>query len=148
MKRIRSVWLLVGLASAVLSIGGCPVPQLIDVLPGFGDGGGDQVDDDGASPPENEAPIANAGANQTVTAGESVVLDGAASRDGDNDRLVFVWRQIDGSPEVVLEDGFSSRPRFVAPIDIDSATVLTFQLTVADGHSIDLDEVTVRILPQ
>ncbi|MFQ5807631.1 MAG: hypothetical protein ACE5I3_14390 [Phycisphaerae bacterium] len=97
---------------------------------------------------ENNPPIAHAGADQTASAGDLVVLDGTGSSDADADQLVFVWRQISGEPGIVLEDGFSSRPRFFVPSGITEETVLTFRLTVVDGFAVDFDEVTVTIRPE
>ena len=44
---------------------------------------------DGAS--GNEAPVANAGADKTVVAGTSVMLDGSGSTDADGDSLTYHW---------------------------------------------------------
>ena len=51
---------------------------------------------DGATSPENiigVAPIANAGADQTIIRGNSIILDGGASTDpdGSDDALSYVW---------------------------------------------------------
>jgi len=49
----------------------------------------------------NSPPEANAGADQTVECGSSVQLDGAGSRDADNDSLTYQWR----NGETVLGTG-------------------------------------------
>lgn len=94
---------------------------------------------------ENSAPTASAGADIAAVGGALVVLDGSGSIDPDGDRLGFIWRQISGSPTIVLQDGFSSRPRFYAPEA--TATTLRFRLTVVDGLSTSTDEVDVSITP-
>jgi len=96
---------------------------------------------------ENSPPVADAGADQTAAVGDLVVLDGTGSSDADMDELVYIWRQIGGEPEVVLEDGFSSRPRFFMPNGITEQTVLTFRLTVVDGFAADFDDATVTVQP-
>lgn len=94
---------------------------------------------------ENAVPTASAGADLAAKGDELVVLDGSGSIDPDGDRLAFIWRQVSGSPTVVLQDGFSSRPRFYAPAA--TTTTLRFRLTVADGLSTATDEVDVTITP-
>ena len=51
-------------------------------------------------PPEedvNNAPIANAGNDQSVTGGDTVNLNGSASSDPDGDTLTFLWLQTAGT---------------------------------------------------
>lgn len=130
----------VGLLAALVLVGGClQTGEPVDQTPGS--------DEEPETTTANSAPLADAGADQTAKAGELVVLDGTDSTDADGDRLAFIWRQVGGQPEVVLADGFSSRPRFFAPTDIVEKTVLTFRLTVVDGLAVDFDEVTVTIEP-
>ena len=63
----------------------------------------------------NRAPVASAGEDQTVAGGEQVFLVGGGSSDSDCDQMQFIWGQIDGTPSVTLQSGFSSSPRFFAP---------------------------------
>ena len=46
----------------------------------------------------NTAPVANAGADQTVTVGATVTLDGSGSSDADGDALAFAGRYCRGPP--------------------------------------------------
>ncbi|MGI9134355.1 MAG: PKD domain-containing protein, partial [Rhodoferax sp.] len=54
---------------------------------GSSSGGGGGVTPE---PPANVAPVANAGANQTVTVGDSVQLTGSGS-DANGDTLTYSW---------------------------------------------------------
>lgn len=81
----------------------------------------------------NQAPIANAGVNQTVVEGAVVTLDGSNSRDADGTIARYEWTQIEGSPSVVLQNSQSAKATFTAPNPGTSATTLTFQLMVVDN---------------
>lgn len=138
LDQLRTAFLTALLAGPLL-FGGCLTPTAP------ADGADDQTPE--AAEAANAAPQASAGADQTAAGGELVVLNGTASSDADGDPITFLWRQISGSPEVVLTDGFSSLPRFFAPQDITAATTLTFRLTVADGFAADFDDVRVTVSP-
>jgi hypothetical protein len=132
--------LLVGLAVAPLTWG-CliPVSQLpADAAASEDSAGGTQV--------TNTPPVADAGEDQTVAAGVTVVLDGTNSADADNDQLLYFWRQTGGRPLVRLEGGSASRQQFEAP-EVTAETVLTFQLTVVDGTWAAADEVRITVRP-
>jgi CSLREA domain-containing protein len=78
----------------------------------------------------NSAPIANAGSDQTVTAGDMVTLDGNGSSDPDGHTpLTYGWTQISG-PTVPLSSAGVVSPTFIAP---NNAVTLTFSLTVTDS---------------
>lgn len=115
----------------------------------FHDAGGDHngANGDPATALANRAPAVDAGPDQTVFAGESVTLDGTATRDADGDRLIFAWVQTGSGPFVDLRSGASSRPRFTAP-EVASPTFLTFALTVSDGVAAATDEVTILVQPR
>lgn len=95
---------------------------------------------------ENTAPIANAGEDVAVTAGELVVLNGNDSFDDDADQLTYVWQQIDGDAQVDIEGIFAAVARFDAP-STATAAQLTFRLIVIDGKSVSTDDVIVTITP-
>ncbi len=137
----RTTWLLLAtLASLGLAAGGCPLPA----------GATDESQGLDANTPasvENHAPVADAGPDQIASAGEQVVLDGTGTRDEDHDELMYFWEQIDGEPEITLEDAFSSRPRFFVPEDLAAESQVTFRLTVVDGHAVSTDEVVVTLRP-
>lgn len=135
----------VGLALALA--GGCPV-----MLPQSGTGGSTETTGTSdaqtgtSTTPTQHAPVADAGEAITASSGALVVLDGTGTQDEDGDPLIFIWRQMDGTPTVTLEDAFSSRPRFFAP-DVSESTTLTFELIVTDGFFADTDQVSVTINP-
>jgi cytochrome c553 len=83
------------------------------------------------APPQNSAPVANAGSNQNVNEGDLVNLDGSASSDADNDQLTYNWT-ITSSPNgsaATLSDAAAVSPTFTA----DLAGTYTVQLVVNDG---------------
>ncbi|HMD80511.1 MAG TPA: hypothetical protein VKE92_04330, partial [Anaerolineales bacterium] len=49
-------------------------------------------------------------------------------------------------PEVLLTDATSSHPTFDAP-EVESETVMTFELAVSDGNLTDTASVTVTVVP-
>jgi hypothetical protein len=78
----------------------------------------------------NRAPIANAGAANTVATGTTVALDGSASSDPDGDALTFSWTlQRPATSAATLTGATTSKPSFVA--DVAGSFVAT--LTVSDG---------------
>ena len=84
-------------------------------------------------------PTANAGPNQSVTAGATVHLDGSGSVDpGGNPS--YQWTQTSG-PAVTLSSATAVKPTFTAPA---SSATLTFQLVVSDG-SLTSEASTVTI---
>ncbi|MFY0696365.1 MAG: hypothetical protein JXR11_00775 [Balneola sp.] len=87
---------------------------------------------------ENALPVADAGADQSVTATgatTSVTLDGSGSSDADGDALSYSWT-LDGS-EVSTDASFSTNLA-------DGS--YTFSLTVSDGEESDSDEVSVTVV--
>jgi len=78
----------------------------------------------------NQAPIADAGPDQTVEEGSTVTLDGSGSSDPDEDSLTYNWTAPDG---ITLSDPTAISPTFDAP-EVDSNTDYEFVLTVNDGE--------------
>ena len=93
----------------------------------------------------NHAPVANAGADQSVGEGVSVVLSGSSSYDLDGDALSYSWSQVSG-PLVNLSDSSMASPAFISPTDLSSTANLVFQLSVSDGEYTSTDEVTVTVI--
>jgi len=93
---------------------------------------------------------AKAGADQTVNEGETVILDGSASKlSGGID--TYLWQQTGGSPTVTLIGANSAQASFVAPDIGVGGTLLTFQLTISNSSGkseTDTMTVTVRFVNQ
>jgi hypothetical protein len=82
--------------------------------------------------PENRAPLADAGTNQTVNVGATVQLDGSGSSDPDGDALTFSWSFVSrpAGSAAALRDPAAARPTFVA----DLPGTYMMQLIVNDGQ--------------
>jgi hypothetical protein len=72
---------------------------------------------------------ADAGPDQTVSEGDTVILDGSNSFPR-NYIIAYIWQQTGGSPTVVLEDANTATASFTAPNVGPEGVSLTFQLTV------------------
>lgn len=80
---------------------------------------------------ENDPPDASAGADQKVSAGMFVALDGSASSDKDDGIASYEWKQLLGKP-VHLSYPTNTNPIFVAPQPDSESEILIFQLLVTD----------------
>lgn len=114
-RMLRALCAVTFTAAAALMIGGCPNP--------------------------NTAPVANAGVDQTVSVNAVVTLSGIGT-DADGNPLTFAWTQTAGTPTVTINNATSATASFTAP---NTATVLTFQLTVSDGTDTNADTVVVTV---
>lgn len=95
------------------------------------DGSEDSTPDIVSISTRNSPPVANAGVDQGVATGDTVVLDGSGSSDIDGDALRFTW-SLTGIPEgsgATLSDVNSVDPSF----QIDKPGAYTVQLIVNDG---------------
>ncbi|MEW5766330.1 MAG: right-handed parallel beta-helix repeat-containing protein [bacterium] len=111
-------------------------------LNGLGDRVSDYVDYKPWSK-EGHTPIAEAGADMTVEANTTVILDGSKSYDLDkNDVLAYVWTQTAGPETVILDQ--VEHPTFVPNYVGD----YTFQLVVIDpsGRTSHPDAVTIHVV--
>ncbi|MEE9268914.1 MAG: Ig-like domain-containing protein [Candidatus Krumholzibacteria bacterium] len=86
------------------------------------------------------APIANAGPDQDVTLGVSIVLDGSASQ---GDFQTRTWAQVSG-PTVVLTNPTSATPTIPNPPN--EVTTMEFDLTLTFGGQESRDRVVIFIL--
>ncbi|MGI0039950.1 MAG: PKD domain-containing protein, partial [Nitrososphaera sp.] len=98
------------------------------------------------NPPPNDAPLANAGADQTVSIGSAVTLNGTASSDSDaGDSITdYIWSQKAGPISVTLDKSNPALPTFVA----NTNGVYTFELKVVDeaGAQSTPDAVIVTVV--
>jgi hypothetical protein len=93
----------------------------------------------------NRPPVADAGPDQTAFVGNTVTLDGSASRDADGDPLVFAWSLVSAPPgsTATLSDPTAVMPTFV----VDRPGTYVAQLIVNDGSAFSApDTVTISIL--
>ncbi len=107
-----------------------------------GGGGGSGSSSSGGA--ANVAPVANAGANQTVNSGVTVTLNGTASSDSDGTIASYTWTQTAGTPTVTLTSGTTSQPTFPAPT-VATAATLTFTLVVTDNRGATSPATSVNV---
>lgn len=89
-----------------------------------------EIDND---PIPNRAPVANAGPDQTVSAGALVTLNAAASHDPDpGQAITFQWVQVSG-PTVSLGTSGNAVATFFAP-ETTVQLVMEFMVTVTDPY--------------
>lgn len=90
----------------------------------------------------NSRPVADAGADQTVTEGDTVTVDGSDSSDADSDDLTYVWSII--SSPAGSSTGIINADEAVASLTADAVGVFVVQLIVNDGFA-DSDPATASI---
>lgn len=95
--------------------------------------------------PANRAPVASAGADQTVFERATVTLDGSGSVDPDGDALTYAWTAPRG---IRLSGATTVGPSFVAP-SVRNATTFALSLVVTDARGLQsaADTVLVRVRP-
>ncbi len=96
---------------------------------------------------ENTAPVADAGDDQLVQMGTTVLLDGSKSSDADLDTLSYTWR-FNSVPEASLAsfvDTTDPQPTFLA----DKSGQYVIELTVEDeSHKSSIDEVMITVIDE
>ena len=96
---------------------------------------------DNLAPPANQAPVADAGTDQTVNVGDTVQLDGTGSYDPDGDPITYSWAFVSMPTDstATLSGADTATPTFVADVE----GTYEVELTVSDGELIDSDSVTI-----
>jgi len=90
----------------------------------------------------NKAPVANAGADQSVNEGTLVTLDGSGSTDADGNSLTYKWTAPSG---IMLSLATVAKPTFTAP-EVSADKNYTFSLVVNDGQLNSIaDEVVITV---
>ncbi len=119
------------------------IQKLIFVIPiiliqtscGGGGGSSGSGDGGGVTPSANVAPTVYAGDDQTVNAGETVVLE-ATGNDIDGNIISYAWEQIQGTQITLINN--NAQQSFTAP-SLPQSEVLIFRVTVTDNEG---DEAT------
>ena len=91
---------------------------------------------------EREEPDANAGLNQIVNFGDTVVLNGKDSADAQSEIASYQWQQVNGLP-ITLTNANQMSSSFTAP-DLAGALVFSLTVTDTDGY-VDKDMTTVTV---
>jgi hypothetical protein len=93
----------------------------------------------------NQAPVANAGSNQTITApATSTVLNGSSSFDPDGTIKSYSWKQVSGPSSSTISGAKSSSPT-VSKLIVGQ---YVYQLTVTDNNgATNSDQVTITVNP-
>lgn len=127
------------------------LPIVLALMTGCGGGGGGGDDtpnsgDNSGSP--NQPPVAMAGADQVVTSGSLVTLDGSSSFDADGNIISYSWSQSSGQPSLSIQHTNTDTASFNAP-NVAIQTRFVFQLQVRDdSQAQDSDTLTVTVQPQ
>ena len=82
-----------------------------------------------ATPPQNQAPTANAGADQSIDEGTTVNLSGTGE-DGDGTIVSYGWQQ-DSGTTITITNADTANASFVAPM-VAASEVLVVRVTVTD----------------
>lgn len=94
----------------------------------------------------NQAPIANAGADQSIDDSTEVNLNGSLSTDPDGSIAKYQWNQVSGA-NVTLVNPTKANASFLAPA-VETETVVEFELSVEDAEGKSAkDRVVVLVRP-
>lgn len=89
---------------------------------------------EGGVEPQNRAPVAKAGNDQSFTSAATITLDGSKSYDPDQDAISYHWQQTAGET-VFIANPNSSTVELQIPAS-DKERAFTFTLTVSDAHGL------------
>jgi RHS repeat-associated protein len=97
--------------------------------------------------PQNQAPVVNAGPDQTITLPtNSLTLNGTATDDGlpAGSRLTIAWSRVSGPGTVAFGNPAAAR----TTASFSAAGVYVLRLSATDGQLTSSDDVTVTVIPQ
>lgn len=83
---------------------------------------------------QNSAPVADAGNNQSVKLGSTVILDGSQSSDVDGDNLTYTWKLTHAPKQSLAQLRQANSPH--PSLNIDKQGMYSIQLNVYDGHQL------------
>ncbi len=97
--------------------------------------------------PPLQNPVAEAGNNQSVSEGATVILDGSGSSDADGTIATYVWTQSSGSAVTIVDnDPATPSASFTAPDVTTGGETLMFELTVTDNNGLTAsDSVSITV---
>ncbi len=98
-------------------------------------------------PPQNQAPIVNAGANQTITLPATASLVGTATDDGLPNppaALTISWTKVSGAGTVT----FSNPSSLTTTASFSVAGTYTLRLSVSDSILVSSSDLTITVNPQ
>ena len=96
--------------------------------------------------PENQAPVVNAGADQTITLPGEATLNGSATDDGwpRNSSLSISWSQVSGPATAT----FATPGAAVTTVSFNVAGSYVLRLTASDSALTTSHDVTVTVIPE
>ncbi|WP_391091704.1 glycosyl hydrolase family 18 protein [Vibrio sp. NH-UV-68] len=101
----------------------------------------------GTGTPVNKAPVANAGADQTVVGPVTVTLDAGASKDSDGAIVSYEWTQVSGQTVTLM--GTNTAQASFAANEVTASQSYGFKVTVTDNEGASAsDTVVISINPQ
>lgn len=97
---------------------------------------------------QGQAPVANAGADQTISMGETALLDGTASFDPEGANMLYSWifMSVPSDSNLVRQD-ISGRRSDTASFSPDAEGTYDLRLYVTDGALGDTDRMLVTVGP-
>jgi len=98
--------------------------------------------------PENIAPVADAGADQSVVVGDTVVLDASASTDPDDDTISYSWSLVSVPPDsfAELSDSNIASPSFIPdqPGEYQVSLVVSDDYTDSEADSVTITAISLE----
>lgn len=118
----------------------------------FMDGYNDGFDSCSETSPGDQNPVADAGPDKTITAGQTTILDGSKSYDPDGEIVKYEWRVAEsfaaGCSDVTLKNWNSATSSFSTSSTISEKCSSYYELVVTDNDGkTSSDRVTITVNP-